>query len=65
MLASSAKGFLGARGGAGDERHQRAFNVVGFGLNILNVREIRVGNLLPAIFYAIPPAVWLPIVIPN
>jgi uncharacterized membrane protein YqgA involved in biofilm formation len=30
--------------------------IIGIGLNIQNIKEIRVGNLLPAIFYAAP---WL------
>lgn len=38
--------------------------IVGIGLNILNVAEIKVGNLLPAIFYAIPLAFLLPKIIP-
>lgn len=34
--------------------------IVGIGINILGIREIKVGSLLPAIFYAIPLACWLP-----
>lgn len=38
--------------------------IVGIGLNVLNIKEIKVGNLLPAIFYAVPIAILLPKIIP-
>lgn len=33
--------------------------IVGIALNILEIKEIKVGNLLPGIFIAIPLAIWL------
>ncbi|MCL6558277.1 MAG: DUF554 domain-containing protein [Firmicutes bacterium] len=39
--------------------------IVGIGLNILNIKKIKVGNLLPSIFYAIPLAFFLPKIIPS
>lgn len=38
--------------------------IVGIALNILNIKDIKVGNLLPSIFYAIPLAFLLPKIIP-
>lgn len=38
--------------------------IVGIALNILNMKEIKVGNLLPSIFYAIPLAFLLPKILP-
>jgi hypothetical protein len=64
MLASSAKGFLGAAAVL-EMSATGGLLIIGIGLNILNIKEIKVGNLLPAIFYAIPLAVWLPIIIPS
>lgn len=32
--------------------------IVGIGLNILEIKQIKVGNLLPGIFVAIPLAIW-------
>ncbi len=39
--------------------------IVGIGINILGIKEIRVGNLLPAIFYALPLVYWLPYFMPG
>lgn len=64
MLASSAKGFLGAAAVL-EMSATGGLLIIGIGLNILNIKEIKVGNLLPAIFYAIPLAVWLPMIIPG
>lgn len=32
--------------------------IVGIGINILEIKEIKVGNLLPSIFIAIPITIW-------
>jgi uncharacterized membrane protein YqgA involved in biofilm formation len=64
MLASSAKGFLVAAAVL-EMSATGGLLIIGIGLNILNIKEIKVGNLLPAIFYAIPLAVWLPMIIPS
>ncbi|MDD4767926.1 MAG: DUF554 domain-containing protein [Desulfotomaculaceae bacterium] len=64
LLAASLKNFLSpsvvmemsATGG---------LLIVGIGINILGIKEIKVGNLLPAIFYAAPLAYWLPAIIPK
>ncbi len=34
--------------------------IVGIGINILEIRQIRVGNLVPALFYAVAAALLLP-----
>lgn len=64
LLASLAKGSLnpaaiqemGATGG---------LLIIGIAINILGLKEIKIGNLLPAVFYAIPLAYWLPQIIPK
>ncbi|MDF9409033.1 DUF554 domain-containing protein [Pelotomaculum isophthalicicum JI] len=38
--------------------------IVGIGLNILGIKDIKVGNLLPAIFYALPLTIVLSKIIP-
>jgi len=63
LLAWTVKDFLGpdviaemtATGG---------LLILGIALNILNITDIKVGNLLPAIFYAIPLAMLLPLILP-
>ncbi|HBC91638.1 MAG TPA: DUF554 domain-containing protein [Pelotomaculum sp.] len=38
--------------------------ILGIAFNMLNITEIKIGNLLPAIFYAIPLAMLIPKIIP-
>ena len=64
MLAASAKGILGPAAVL-EMSAVGGLLILGIGLNILNIKEIRVGNLLPAIFFAIPLAYWLPKIIPG
>lgn len=63
LLAAHVKGFLSAAAVA-EMSATGGLLIVGIGLNILNIVEIKVGNLLPAIFYAIPLAFLLPRIIP-
>lgn len=39
--------------------------ILGIALNMLKIAEIKVANLLPAIFFAIPLAILLPKIIPS
>lgn len=63
LLAWTVKDFLGpvvisemtATGG---------LLILGIAFNMLNIANIKVGNLLPAIFYAIPLAILIPKIIP-
>ncbi len=64
LLAAHVKGFLSAAAVA-EMSATGGLLIVGIGLNILNIVEIKVGNLLPAIFYAIPLAFLLPRIIPS
>jgi uncharacterized membrane protein YqgA involved in biofilm formation len=38
--------------------------ILGIAFNMLNITEIKVGNLLPAVFYAIPLAMLIPKILP-
>lgn len=63
LLASLVKGFLSPAAVA-EMTATGGLLIVGIALNILQIKEIKVGNLLPAIFFAIPLAFLLPKVIP-
>ncbi|MFX4262966.1 DUF554 domain-containing protein [Pelotomaculum propionicicum] len=64
MLASFSKGFL-STAAVLEMSAVGGLLIVGIGVNILGIREIKVGSLLPSIFYAIPLAYWLPKIIPG
>lgn len=63
LLASFTKGILGAEAIL-EMSAVGGLLILGIGINILGIREIKVGSMLPAIFYAIPLAYWLPKIIP-
>jgi uncharacterized membrane protein YqgA involved in biofilm formation len=64
LLAWTVKDFLGpdvisemtATGG---------LLILGIAFNMLNISKIKVGNLLPAVFYAIPLAMLIPKILPS
>ncbi|NLI14530.1 MAG: DUF554 domain-containing protein [Peptococcaceae bacterium] len=62
LLAAHIKGVLSAAAVA-EMSATGGLLIVAIGINILNIMEIKVGNLLPAIFFAIPLACWLPKII--
>lgn len=64
LLASSAKGFLGSAAVL-EMSAAGGLLILGIGINILKIGEIKVGSFLPAVFYAIPLAYWLPKIIPR
>lgn len=64
LLAASLKGFL-SPAAVLEMSATGGLLIVGIGINILGIKEIKVGNLLPAIFYAVPLAYWLPTIIPK
>lgn len=59
LLAGLSKGYL-SEAAVLEMSAVGGLLIVGIGINILDIREIKVGSLLPAIFYAIPLAFWLP-----
>ncbi|MDD4334019.1 MAG: DUF554 domain-containing protein [Desulfotomaculaceae bacterium] len=62
LLAASLKGLL-SPAAVLEMSATGGLLIVGIGINILGIKEIKVGNLLPAVFYALPLAYWLPTVI--
>lgn len=64
LPSSLAKGFLGPAA-AMEMSAAGGLLIIGIGINILNIREIRVGSFCWAVFYAIPMAHWLPRIIPG
>jgi uncharacterized membrane protein YqgA involved in biofilm formation len=62
ILAGLSKGYL-SEAAVLEMSAVGGLLIVGIGINILGIREIKVGSLLPAIFYAIPLASWLPKII--
>lgn len=62
ILAGLSKGYL-SEAAVLEMSAVGGLLIVGIGINILGIREIKVGSLLPAIFYAIPLACWLPKII--
>lgn len=63
LLAALAKGVLSPAAVA-EMTATGGLLIVGIALNILDIKEIKVGNLLPAVFYAVPLAFLLPKILP-
>lgn len=63
LLASSVKAFL-SPAAIVEMTATGGLLIVGIGLNVMGIKDIKVGNLLPSIFYALPLAVLLPRIIP-
>lgn len=63
LLASAAKGLLSPAAVA-EMTATGGLLIVGIGINILGISEIKVGNLLPAILFAVPLSYALPVIIP-
>lgn len=63
VLASLVKGVLGPAAVA-EMTATGGLLIVGIALNILGIKEIKVGNLLPSVFYAVPLAYLLARLIP-
>jgi len=63
LLAAFVKGFLSPAAVA-EMTATGGLLIVGIAFNMLGIKDIKVGNLLPAIFYALPFTVLLSKIIP-